>query len=72
MVADTPGLEFFSLWGVTPENLADHFPDFDTYRCGFTDCRHRAEPRCAVKAAVEAGAIRASRYESYLAIGKTL
>lgn len=33
--------------------------------CRFADCRHLREPNCAVKEAVEAGAISARRYESY-------
>jgi len=33
--------------------------------CRFADCRHLREPNCAVKAAVEAGAISPRRYESY-------
>jgi ribosome biogenesis GTPase / thiamine phosphate phosphatase len=34
--------------------------------CHFTNCRHRDEPRCAVKAAVEAGTLPARRLDSYL------
>jgi ribosome biogenesis GTPase len=33
--------------------------------CQFSNCRHLQEPRCAVKAAVEAGIISARRHESY-------
>ena len=33
--------------------------------CRFGDCRHLREPGCAVRAAVEAGAISPRRYESY-------
>jgi ribosome biogenesis GTPase len=32
-------------------------------RCRFTDCRHRSEPGCAVRAAVDAGAIAPRRLE---------
>ena len=41
-------------------------PDFDPYhgQCGFSDCRHLSEPRCAAKA----GTVDASRYASYLEI----
>jgi ribosome biogenesis GTPase len=34
--------------------------------CRFSDCRHRDEPDCAVKAAVAEGTIPAARLESYL------
>ena len=33
--------------------------------CRFSDCRHMREPACAVRAAVESGAVSARRYESY-------
>ena len=33
--------------------------------CRFANCRHTREPDCAVKQAVEDGAISARRYESY-------
>lgn len=33
--------------------------------CRFANCRHMREPGCAVKGAVESGAISARRYESY-------
>jgi ribosome biogenesis GTPase / thiamine phosphate phosphatase len=33
--------------------------------CRFSNCRHMREPGCAVKAAVDSGAIAARRYESY-------
>jgi ribosome biogenesis GTPase len=34
-------------------------------QCKFADCRHREEPGCAIRAAVERGEIDARRYESY-------
>jgi ribosome biogenesis GTPase len=34
-------------------------------RCRFADCQHLREPDCAVRRAVEDGAISARRYESY-------
>jgi ribosome biogenesis GTPase len=33
--------------------------------CRYADCRHMTEPGCRVKAAVDAGEIRADRWESY-------
>jgi len=33
--------------------------------CRFQDCLHMREPNCAVRAAVESGALHARRYESY-------
>lgn len=34
-------------------------------QCRFLDCSHMQEPHCAVRAAVESGAMHARRYESY-------
>jgi ribosome biogenesis GTPase len=34
--------------------------------CHFTDCRHKDEPRCAVKLAVEEGRLAADRLEGFL------
>lgn len=67
-VVDTPGLREVGLWGVPAEQLAACFPEIRarTDQCRFGDCRHRAEPDCAVWAAVESGEITSERYESYL------
>lgn len=69
LVADTPGLEFFTLWGVTQRNLQDYYPEMAPLagKCGFTDCVHLSEPRCAVK-----GAVAAARYAGYVQIAGTL
>ena len=63
LLADTPGMEFFTLWGVTPENLKDHFLDFVDLAdgCRFRNCSHTTEAHCAVR-----GHVAASRYENYL------
>ena len=70
-VADTPGFSSFDtdqMELILKENLQYAFPDFGSFigKCRFDDCSHRKEPDCAVRAAVEAGDIEASRYESYL------
>jgi ribosome biogenesis GTPase len=66
-VADTPGFGDVGLWGIGPEELADCFPEFaePATRCRFRGCAHVEEPDCGVRAALEAGRIAASRYESY-------
>lgn len=71
---DSPGLRVLDLSGVAPEDLARHFPEIARLApgCRFPDCRHRAEPDCAVKAGVEAGTVRAHRYDSYLRIMESL
>ncbi len=65
---DSPGVWEYGLWRLDDQVVADGFPEFSPWRgqCRFNDCLHRTEPSCAVRAAVEAGGIRAWRYESYL------
>ena len=70
-VADTPGFSSFDtdqMEVILKENLQYAFPDFAPYigSCQFHDCSHRAEPGCAVTAALAAGKIGRSRYDSYL------
>ena len=70
-VADTPGFSSFDtdqMEVILKENLQYAFPDFGAYigKCRFDDCSHRKEPDCAVLAAVAAGEIEKSRYDSYL------
>ncbi len=70
-IADTPGFSSFDtdqMEVILKENLQYAFPDFGKYigACRFDDCTHRKEPDCAVRAALEAGEIEKSRYESYL------
>ena len=66
-VVDTPGLRDIGLWGLCPEEVAEAFPDIRRHgvTCRFDNCRHREEPACAVREAVAAGTLAASRYESY-------
>jgi ribosome biogenesis GTPase len=66
-VADTPGIRELGLWQMPPTELASAFPEFRPFLggCAFNDCSHLHEPRCAVRAAVESGAISDDRYDSY-------
>jgi ribosome biogenesis GTPase / thiamine phosphate phosphatase len=67
ILIDTPGMRELQLWNVT-EAAKDTFEDIEELAaaCHFTDCRHRDEPRCAVKAAVGEGTIPPERLASYL------
>ena len=69
-IVDTPGVREFGLWKMGPRELAGYFEEFaePSAACRFTDCSHRHEPRCAVRLAVESGAIPAERYETYLRV----
>ena len=71
LIADTPGFSSFDtdqMEVILKENLQYAFPEFGKYigTCQFRDCSHRKEPGCAVTAALAAGEIGQSRYESYL------
>jgi ribosome biogenesis GTPase len=67
-VVDTPGLRQFQLWDIRPEEVEGFFIEFHPFvpLCGYPDCTHTHEERCAVKRAVKRGQISASRYTSYL------
>ena len=70
-VADTPGFSSFDtdqMEVILKENLQYAFGDFAPHigKCQFHDCTHRKEPGCAVRAALAAGEIEESRYDSYL------
>ena len=72
-VADTPGFSSLDTQYLNlefKEKLAECFPDFSEYvsGCRFVDCAHVGEMGCSVVAAVEAGKIQKSRFESYKAI----
>jgi len=73
LVLDTPGLRELQLWdGECGLQLA--FDDIEALasRCYFSDCRHRDEPRCAVREALAEGEIDAERYLSYEKLQKEL
>ncbi|HSD27560.1 MAG TPA: ribosome small subunit-dependent GTPase A [Vicinamibacteria bacterium] len=73
LVIDTPGLREIQLWA-GEESLGDAFGDLAELAsaCRFRDCRHEAEPGCAVRAAVEEGALDAARLASYHKLGREL
>ena len=73
-VVDTPGIREWGLSGLTRPELWHFFPEIERAAagCKFTDCRHFAEPECAVVAATEAGEIDGERYYSYTVIYETL
>ena len=66
LIIDTPGMRELQLWET--DAVADAFLDIAELAgaCRFRDCRHDREPGCAVKAAVDEGAIDQRRYASFL------
>jgi ribosome biogenesis GTPase len=66
-VVDTPGIREVGAWGIQPDALAACFPEFRPHldQCRFDNCRHLAEPGCAVRAAASAGRFDRDRLVSY-------
>lgn len=64
---DSPGVRDLELTDRDPAHVGPLFRDIcaAAARCRFANCLHLQEPGCAVKVAVEAGAIPESRYTSY-------
>jgi len=73
-VIDSPGIRSFGLWGMPTEDVRLYFVEFNEIsdECRFSDCQHIREPKCAVLAALEEGAISEVRYASYLRIRDSL
>ncbi len=69
-VVDTPGVRQFTLWDVSPGEVEGYFTEFRPYvaLCGFRDCTHTHEERCAVKRAVHRRQLSALRYTSYVGL----
>jgi ribosome biogenesis GTPase len=69
-LVDTPGFSEVGLWGIDPGELDTCFPEFRPFLgdCRYADCRHRTEPGCRVREALDGGAIARDRWESYLVL----
>jgi len=66
LVVDNPGMREVHLW-LADEGLAEAFGDIEALaaECRFSDCRHEAEPGCAVREAVAAGRLAGERWDRY-------
>ncbi|MBD1393740.1 ribosome small subunit-dependent GTPase A [Mucilaginibacter glaciei] len=69
-IIDTPGIRELGVIDIEKQELGHFFPEMRELmnQCRFNNCRHINEPGCAVLAAIEAGDIALSRYDSYLSI----
>lgn len=67
LVFDTPGFSRLEADEIRADELWQYFPEIASLKgeCKFRTCNHIGEKGCAVKEAVDSGAISQSRYESY-------
>ena len=70
-IIDTPGMREIGMANVQ-EGIDETFSDIIELesRCKFSNCRHDTEPGCAIKAAIESGALSPDRYELYKNLGR--
>jgi ribosome biogenesis GTPase len=73
LVIDTPGMRELQLWS-SEDNLNHAFDEIDRLAgsCRFRDCRHVAEPGCAVLRAIDDGEVAQDRYDAYMKLRKEL
>jgi len=64
---DSPGFQEFGLRQIEATALAPLMPDLRVHLggCRFSNCTHRQEPGCSLRAALERGEIAASRWRLY-------
>lgn len=64
---DSPGMQEFGLRHIPARDLQSCFREFRPVlgECRFNDCAHLQEPGCAVRAALDGGAIDAERMRTY-------
>ncbi len=67
MLIDNPGMREIQMW-TDEQTLRESFADVDALSadCRFSNCTHRKDAGCAIRAAVESGALDQARYENYL------
>lgn len=65
-VVDMPGVRGLGMWEADA-GIGAAFADIEALaaQCRFRDCRHKDEPGCAVRAAVESGQVAPERFASY-------
>ena len=73
LLIDTPGLREIQLW-TSEEDVDAAFPEIEalTAQCKFRDCSHSNEPGCAVRDAMESGAVAADRVEAWRKLRREL
>ncbi|MDR3511401.1 MAG: ribosome small subunit-dependent GTPase A [Caulobacteraceae bacterium] len=73
LLLDTPGMRELGLWDAE-EAVGALFEDVEAIAgsCRYSDCGHRSEPGCAVRAALETGALDPGRWAGWRKLQKEL
>lgn len=73
VLIDTPGMREVQLWQ-SDEGISESFADIEEFSssCRFRDCSHNNEPGCAIRAAINEGALDENRFSSYKKLQKEL
>ncbi|MEZ4653039.1 MAG: ribosome small subunit-dependent GTPase A [Candidatus Eisenbacteria bacterium] len=73
LLVDTPGMRELQLWG-GEESADTAFPEVVALAdaCRFHDCRHRTEPDCAIRSAIERGDLDPARFAAWQKLQREL
>jgi ribosome biogenesis GTPase len=73
LLIDNPGMREIQMWG-DEQGLSGAFEDVEALArgCRFRDCRHEKETGCAVREALDIGALDPDRFKSYLKLQREL
>lgn len=73
LIIDTPGMREIQLWDAE-SGLQETFEDIEALaaNCFFKDCKHKNEPKCALREAIENNLLSEERLESYKKLQKEL
>ncbi|MCP5536672.1 MAG: ribosome small subunit-dependent GTPase A [Akkermansiaceae bacterium] len=73
ILIDNPGMREIQMW-TDERTLRESFLDVEELagQCKYHDCKHGNDAGCAIRAAVESGALDEARYESYLKLDEEI
>ncbi|MEG1255746.1 ribosome small subunit-dependent GTPase A [Clostridium sp.] len=71
IIIDTPGMRELQL---SQGDIETTFKDIEELaeKCCFSDCKHKSEPKCAIKEAIKNGDLSEARFKSYEKLKKEL
>jgi ribosome biogenesis GTPase len=73
LIIDTPGMRSLLPWEADA-GMEAMFGDIEVLitKCRFFDCKHKGEPGCAVREALDSGSMEMKRWESWIKLQKEL